>query len=134
MNPLMRKLLLVAGFVLVTLVIPMLILLVFFDAATSFSAYVFVFGLIIFAILGYVVVSVRDMDKKLEETMDEIKMQNAAIAHKLTNYDNSNNAAQQGFPADASNVKSTANIPLNPSKPLVVPDKKVTDDNFNDFK
>lgn len=140
MNPILKKTLLIAAFVLATLVAPMLFLLIFFDSSTHFSAYVIVYGLIIFSILGYVIISVRNMEKKLEDTMEEIKMQNAAIAHKLTNNENTFNAhaVQQGTPSKAVNEgtikNNSANIPLNPAEPLVMPEKKIADDTFNDFK
>ena len=134
MNPLMKKALFVVAFVLGTLIIPMIILLIFADATTNFSAYVIVYGLIIFGILGYVVGSVRNMEKKLEETMDEIKMQNAAIAHKLTNYDGGQQSNAAKAVTDSANIKTSASIPLNPAEPLVVPTKKVKVEDFNDFK
>ena len=134
MNPMLKKALLVAAFVLATLIVPMFILLIFVDASMNISAYFIVYGLIIFSILGYVIVSVRNMEKKLEDTLEEIKMQNAAIAHKLTNYD----VGQQSYDAkavtDGASIKSTASIPLNPAEPLVAPTQKVTADEFNDFK
>lgn len=134
MNPLMKKALFVAGFVAATLVLPMIVLLIFVDASMNISAYFIVYGLIIFSILGYVIVSVRNMEKKLEDTLDEIKMQNAAIAHKLTNFDGVQQSNNAKVVTDGATIKSTANIPLNPAEPLVAPTKKVTADEFNDFK
>ena len=134
MNPLMKKALFVAGFVVATLVLPMIVLLIFVDASMNISAYFIVYGLIIFSILGYVIVSVRNMEKKLEDTLDEIKMQNAAIAHKLTNFDGVQQSNNAKVVTDGATIKSTANIPLNPAEPLVAPTKKVTADEFNDFK
>lgn len=141
MNALMKKFVFVIAFVLLTLILPGILLLLFVDASQNFSVYVVAYGVIIFAILGYIVASVRNMDKKIEETMEEIKMQNAAIAYKLTNADN------EGVPAPVQQpivnvpeekVVNTANIPLNPADPLVMPSVKATpkipDDGFDDFK
>lgn len=150
MNSILKKLVFVVIFVLATLVLPCVLLLLFVDAAQNFAAYVITYGVIIFAVLGYILASVRSMEKKLEETMEEIKMQNAAIAYKLTNVDNEMaplSVPQQ--PAvqevkEAAPVVDTSSIPLNPAEPLVMPTEnkvekvekveKVADDGFDDFK
>lgn len=144
MNPILKKIIFVIGFILATLVLPAVILLLFVDAAQGFSVYVITFGVIIFGVLGYIVSSVRDMEKKVETTMKEIKMQNAAIAYKLSsNMDELNVAVPQAAaPQVAEPVQQPApastNIPLNPSEPLVMPTVKKTvkasDDGFDDFK
>ena len=144
MNPILKKIIFVIGFILATLVLPAVILLLFVDAAQGFSVYVITFGVIIFGVLGYIVSSVRDMEKKVETTMKEIKMQNAAIAYKLSsNMDELNVAVPQAAaPQVAEPVQQPApastNIPLNPSEPLVMPTVKktvkVSDDGFDDFK
>ena len=144
MNPILKKIIFVIGFILATLVLPAVILLLFVDAAQGFSVYVITFGVIIFGVLGYIVSSVRDMEKKVETTMEEIKMQNAAIAYKLSsNMDELNVAVPQAAaPQVAEPVQQPApastNIPLNPSEPLVMPTVKKTvkasDDGFDDFK
>lgn len=157
MSSILKKLIFVVVFVLVTLVLPCILLLLFVDAANGFSVYVITYGAIIFAILGYVIASVRSMEKKLEDTMEEIKMQNAAIAYKLTNVDNEMApppAPQQPLVPEVTEVKEikeepapvvdTSNIPLNPAEPLVMPTEKkaekvekvekVADDGFDDFK
>ena len=144
MNPILKKIIFVIGFILATLVLPAVILLLFVDAAQGFSVYVITFGVIIFGVLGYIVSSVREMEKKVETTMEEIKMQNAAIAYKLSsNMDELNVAVPQAAaPQVAEPVQQPApastNIPLNPSEPLVMPTVKKTvkasDDGFDDFK
>ncbi len=141
MGSIIKKILFVIVFVLLTLFLPAVLLLLFIDSSQNFSAYVIAYGIIIFAVLGYVVASVRGMEKKLENTMDEIKMQNAAIAYKLTNVDNEivNVPVEQPVPAENENkVVNTANIPLNPAEPLVMPNvkktEKIADDGFDDFK
>lgn len=143
MSSILKKLIFVIAFVLLTLVLPCVLLLLFVDSANGFSVYVITYGVIIFAVLGYVVASVRNMEKKLEETMEEIKMQNAAIAYKLTNVDNeiaSTPAPQQPIVQEIKEepVVDTSNVPLNPAEPLVMPTekktRKVADDGFDDFK
>ena len=143
MSFILKKIIFVIAFVLLTLVLPCILLLLFVDSSKSFSIYVITYGVIIFAVLGYIIASVRNMEKKLEETMEEIKMQNAAIAYKLTNVDNELSltpAPQQPIVQEVKEepVVDTKNIPLNPAEPLVVPTEKktekVTDDGFDDFK
>lgn len=144
MNPILKRIIFVIGFILATLVLPAVILLLFVDAAQGFSVYVITFGVIIFGVLGYIVSSVREMEKKVETTMEEIKMQNAAIAYKLSNNMDELNVAvpQAAAPQVAESVQqpapATTNIPLNPSEPLVMPTVKktvkVSDDGFDDFK
>lgn len=137
MNAVLKKILFVIVFVLLTLFLPAAILLMFIDAAESFSVYVIVYGVIIFGILGYVVSCVRSMNKKIEETMNEIKMQNAAIAYKLTNVENVGAQApvqQSVADSKAEPVIDTSNVPLNPADPLVMPAKKIVSDGFDDFK
>ena len=141
MNSLMKKIVFVIAFVLLTLILPGILLLLFVDASQNFSVFVVTYGVIIFAILGYIVASVRNMDKKIEETMEEIKMQNAAIAYRLTNADNESIQAPIQQPivnVTEEKVVNTANIPLNPADPLVMPSVKATtktaDDGVDDFK
>lgn len=143
MNSILKRLVFVVIFVLATLVLPCVLLLLFVDSANGFSVYVITYGVIIFAVLGYVVAGVRNMEKKLEDTMEEIKMQNAAIAYKLTNVDNEiapTPVPQQPIVQEIKEepVVDTSNIPLNPAEPLVMPTEKktgkVTDDGFDDFK
>ncbi len=144
MNPILKKILFVVGFILATLILPAFVLLLFVDASQNFAVYVIAFGVIIFGILGYIVSCVREMEKKIETTMEEIKMQNAAIAYKLSNnMDELNVAATQPVaPQVAEPVQApaadSANIPLNPAEPLVMPTTKKTvkasDDGFDDFK
>ncbi|MGN1315449.1 MAG: hypothetical protein ACI4VW_00090 [Acutalibacteraceae bacterium] len=141
MNTIAKKIIFVIAFVLVTLVLPSVLLLLFVDATTKLSTYVVIFAVIIFAIFGYVVVSVREMNKRLASALDEIKMQNAAIAYKL-----SNNGGEAGDTTDIvqndvedKTQENSLNIPLNPEAPLVVTKKvqkqqKISDDGFDDFK
>ena len=115
----------------------------FVDATQGFSVFVIVYAIIIFGILGYIVFSVRNMENKLENTMEEIKMQNAAIAYRLTSSDNEadNVPVQQTVKVEIESKDSavdSTNIPLNPAEPLIIPTEKTqakgTDDGFDDFK
>ncbi len=146
MNPVLKKLVFVIGFVLATLILPAVVLLLLVDASQNFAVYVISFGVIIFGILGYIVSCVRNVEKKIETTMDEIKMQNAAIAYKISNNMNELNVSapqpaqapvQVTEPTQTPAVDSTS-VPLNPADPLVIPKikktVKVSDDGFDDFK
>lgn len=146
---LIKKLLFTAVFVFAVLVVPAVLLLLLVDAAQSFSVYVIVYGTIIFAILGYIVASIRSMEIKFNQTMEEIKKQNAAIAYKLTNNSNIDAAPMitvvNEHPQPEPPFVDSQKVTLNPAEPLVMPDaktsasvtgasKKNVDDNFDDFK
>ena len=137
-----KKILLTIAFVVATLVIPAVILLLFVDALNYFAVYVVAFGVIIFLILGYIVISLFDIQNTLKSTVEELKMQNAAIAYKLTN-----GAPETVGDADTQNqvTNTTTNntkVNLNPAEPLVMPvikkqspvEEKKMDDGFDDFK
>lgn len=133
MNPIFKKVLSVAAFILVALIIPTVILLIFFDASSQFSVYAIVYAIIIFGVFGYVVTSVKHMQDELNEALEEIKKQNAAIAHKLSGGQNVD------LVADVENAVNYAKVTLNPEEPLVVSkpakkEEKPTDDGFDDFK
>lgn len=140
-----KKILLTLAFVVATLVVPAVVLLLFVDALNYFAVYVVAFGLILFGIFGFIVISLIDIKSTLNKTVEELKMQNAAIAYKLTN-------APAEAPADAhlpvsENVEApqtvdTTKVNLNPADPLVMPVvkkqapvvEKKTDDGFDDFQ
>lgn len=142
MNAIFKRLLFIVAFVLLTLVLPTVILLLFVDSSENFGTFVISFGVITFGILGYIVSLIRDVHKKIDTTMDEIKMQNAAIAYKISNVDNVSNQATVEQPQavySEEKVTDTNNIPLNPPDPLVMPEEnkvatKTVDDGFDDFK
>lgn len=125
-----KKLLFVVVFVLATLVAPAIILLLTVDASNSFSFYVIVFGLIIFGILGYIVVSLHALSKEFKEALEEMKMQNAAIAYKLTNA----SAKEVTSEPVKEEVKSTENVNLNPAEPLTINGKIVSSETIGDFE
>ncbi len=141
-----KKILLTIAFVIATLILPIVLLLLFFDAMTSFSVYVVTFGVILFAILGFIVISLIDIQITLKKTVDDLKMQNAAIAYKLTN-------TPVEMPVEAVEsitektdspqpVTDTSKVNLNPADPLVMPVvkksapvvEKKTDEGFDDFE
>lgn len=142
MNSFFKKTIFVLLFVLATLVLPGVLLLIFVDASQNFSAFVIVFAAVIFAVLGYICISVQGMEKKLDKALSELKMQNAAIAYKISNSDfemvgvreKSSDISGENVPAD------TSGVPLNPADPLVMPDEKIkgsqkkSDDGFDDFQ
>ncbi len=137
MNSIMKKIVFVVAFVLVTLVLPTLLMLFFVDVNSRFSTYFVVYGLILFSIFGYIVASVRSMEKKLEDALEDIKMQNAAIAYKISNDVPEDKTVTTNFET-AVVQNDNLNIPLNPSDPIGTPVvktiKKVSDDGFDDFK
>ena len=137
MNSILKKIVFVVAFVLVALVLPMIVMLLFVDTTSNFSTYLIVYGIILFAIFGYLIVSVRSMEKNLEDALEEIKMQNAAIAYKISNSDNEIEPFKTVVEPELNN-DNPINIPLNPAEPLVMPEViqtvKVIDDNFDDFK
>ncbi len=79
-----KKILFVALFIICALILPAVILIGFVDSVNYFSVYVIAYGIILFGIFGYIIVSVRSMSKELHDAVDEMKKQNAAIAYKLS--------------------------------------------------
>lgn len=80
----MKKVLFVVAFVFGALVVPALILLAFVDSTSYFAVYVITYAVILFAIFGYIVVSIKSMSKELHDAVEDMKKQNAAIAYRLT--------------------------------------------------
>ena len=145
-----KKILLTIAFVVITLIVPAVLLLLFVDALTSFAAYVVTFGVILFAILGFIVISLIDVQTTLKKTVEELKMQNAAIAYKLSNntdivpvdVNTATNEKTEVSTASNDTPKDTSKINLNPADPLVMPVvkksapvvEKKTDEGFDDFQ
>lgn len=139
----LKKIIFTVVFIIATLVAPAVLLLLFVDAGTTkgYDTFVIVFAVIIFGVLGYIVASIRSMEVKFRDTMDEIKRQNAAIAYKITQTPTELDTAVVG--ADKTEVEpvkvDTTKVNLNPEEPLAPKAKaktqqKVVDDNFDDFK
>ncbi len=121
MKPMVKKLLFTGLFVICTLVLPIIAMLIFVDAENSFSAYVIVFGIIIFGILGYITVSVHQSTKEVHQAVEEMKLQNAAIAYKLTHIEEPKVVADapaevEEKPAEVEEKPKKVN--LNPADPL----------------
>ena len=150
-----KKILLTVAFVLATLVIPAVLLLLFVDALTSFAAYVVTFGIIIFAILGFIVISLIDINLTLKKTIDELKLQNPTIVCKVSNSTetpagvavtagSASEKVEETKKSDGTpNIINTTKVNLNPAEPLVMPAvkkhapvvaEKKSDDGFDDFQ
>ena len=135
-----KKALFVVVFIICALIIPAVVMLLFVDAGTTkgYDTFVVVFVTIIFGILGFIIASMRSMEVKFKETMDEIKRQNAAIAYKITQTPTELDVAVESVNKDDVKV-DTSKVNLNPEEPLAPKaktkgQKKVVDDNFDDFK
>ena len=127
----LKKLLFTVIFVIAVIFIPGIILLLTVNAETDFSVYVVVYGIILFGIFGYIIVSIHALSKQLTESMDDLKKQNAAIAHALL----SNTAEAPEAPAEEEKLepKATSNVVLNPADPLpTIP--QTGNDTFGDFE
>lgn len=134
----LKKLLLVAAFVVVTLFVPAVALLLMFDAADHFGTFVLTFVGILFAILGYLVISMISLSKELKDAVEEMKKQNAAIAYKLLGYSESVTVEETNVEAKEQKTEKeepkidTSSVNLNPAEPLPTEIKKSSDD-FDDF-
>ena len=127
----LKKALFVVIFVVAVLIVPSIILLLTVDASTGFGVYVIVFGIILFSIFGYIVASLRSLSKEVKDAVEEMKMQNAAIAYKLTN---SPAPSAQVEKNNVEEVKDTSNVNLNPAEPLTINGKVVSSESIGDFK
>jgi cytoskeletal protein RodZ len=128
------------------ILIPAGILVSTVNADNDFSLYILVYFFIIIALCGYIVVSVHSSSKEIRDALDEMKMQNAAIAYKLTNSNVNDEETEEVFKKKSSKKQKdkketvekeekvdTSNVNLNPADPLMI-DGKVVSDNFDDFK
>ena len=130
-----KKLLFTVAFVAITLLVPGFILLMTVDATENFGAYVIVYGIILFAVFGYMIVSTHALSKEVKNVLEEIKMQNAAIAYKLTNTVSDAKPEEFAEPeAPAELVRDTSNVKLNPAEPLTIDGKVVSSETFGDFE
>lgn len=75
--------LVVIAFVAITFAIPLVLLLAFVDA-NSISVYIVVFGVMFFGSLGFLLAMILKTKADIKDQIEEIKVQNAAIAYKLT--------------------------------------------------
>jgi hypothetical protein len=81
------------AFVAITLVVPLLLLLALVDA-NSFSVYIVVFGTMFFGSIGFLFAMLLKTKSDIQEQIEEIKVQNAAIAYKLTEMKKQGNSVQ----------------------------------------
>lgn len=70
-------------FVAIVYILP-LVLLLAFASASEFYKFVFVFGLMFFGAIGFLFAMLLKTKADIKEQIEEIKVQNAAIAYKLT--------------------------------------------------
>lgn len=124
-----KKLLFTAIFVLAVIFVPGIILLLTVDATNDFSVYLLVYGIILFAIFGYIIVSIHSLSKEMKDALEEMKKQNAAIAYKLT----TDSVVEEKEPKEEKPKIDTSNVNLNPADPLKI-DGKVVSNSFDDFK
>ena len=124
-----KKLLFTAIFVLAVIFVPGIILLLTVDATNDFSVYLLVYGIILFAIFGYIIVSIHSLSKEMKDALEEMKKQNAAIAYKLT----TGSVVEEKEPKEEKPKIDTSNVNLNPADPLTI-DGKVVSNSFDDFK
>ena len=81
---LIKKIIFTLVFTAIMLVVPALVLLATVDATNDFAAYIIVYGFILFAMFSYTIISIHSLSKEIRDALEEMKMQNAAIAYKLT--------------------------------------------------
>ena len=133
-----KKILFIALFIVCALVLPSLILIGFVNADTSFSVYVITYGVILFGVFGYIIVSVKSMSKELHDAVEEMKKQNAAIAYKLSsaNFEVLNDTpvaeAEEVAPSEEPSPKK---VNLNPADDFVAEAvSSKSNDDIDDFE
>ena len=112
----------------------------------NFALAILVYFFIIIALCSYIVISVHSISNEIRDALDEMKMQNAAIAYKLTNSNVNDEETEEVFKKKSNKKQKdkketvekeekvdTSNVNLNPADPLMI-DGKVVSDNFDDFK
>ena len=81
-------------FVLVTMAIPLVLLLAFVDA-NNISVYIVVYGIMFFGSIGFMVAMLFKTKSEIQEQIEELKVQNAAIAFRLTEMKKQGGMVQQ---------------------------------------
>ena len=116
-----KKILFIALFIICALVLPAIVLIGLVDSVNYFSVYVIAYGVILFGIFGYIIVSIRSMSKEHHDAVEEMKKQNAAIAYKLTsgNFDIENDTAYTKAEEKAVEEKPAVKVNLNPADDFV---------------
>lgn len=126
-------------FVLAALIIP-LVLLLLLVSAENVSVYVLVFGIIFFASIGLILALLLSMRKELLAAMEELKVQNAAIAYRLSK--NGKDAGAEPVnteSSDSMNKADSSSVNLNPETSFdvskVKTEKKIVkEESFDDFQ
>lgn len=116
--------LITVAFALITFAIPFIVLLIFVDA-DYISIYVTAFGSILALALGFIVALILSVKKDLLAVVEEIKVQNAAIAFKLSKTDLNASAAA---PAQEEALPAAGQETAAPSAPPAVQEK------YDDFQ
>ncbi|MBO7179032.1 MAG: hypothetical protein J6V78_01715 [Clostridia bacterium] len=101
-------------FILVTMALPLVLLLAFVDV-NNLSVYIVVFGAMFFGSIGFMIAMLFKTKADIQEQIEELKVQNAAIAYRLTEMKKQGNIAQ----------------PVAEAKPEVKEDVKEKFDDFN---
>lgn len=125
-------------FVFAALIIP-LVLLLLLVSAENVSVYVLVFGIIFFASVGLILALMLSMRKEFFAALEELKVQNAAIAYRLSK--NGKDAVEESVNNVSDNSVNTMNsssVNLNPETSFdfskVKTEKKiVNEESFDDF-
>ncbi len=134
-----KKILFVALFIICALVLPAIILIGLVDSVNYFSVYVITYGVILFGVFGYIIVSVRSMSKELHDAVEEMKKQNAAIAYKLSsaNFEVENDLAPVNAEPklETTEEKPAKKVNLNPADDFVAEAVAANvNDDIDDFK
>lgn len=91
-------------FVLVTMAIPLVLLLAFVDA-NNISVYIVVYGIMFFGSIGFMIAMLFKTKSEIQEQIEELKVQNAAIAFRLTEMKKQGGMVQQTPAAKLEEVK-----------------------------
>ena len=81
-------------FVLVTMVVPLVLLLALVDA-NNLSVYIVVYGVMFFGSIGFMIAMLFKTKGEIQEQIEELKVQNAAIAFRLTEMKKQGGMVQQ---------------------------------------
>jgi len=102
-------------FVAITFAVPFVLLLALVDA-NSLSIYITVFGIMFFGSIGFLFAMLLKTKSDINEQIEEIKVQNAAIAYKLTE------------------LKKQGVLSQPTEKENIVEEKKEVKERFDDFQ
>jgi hypothetical protein len=70
-------------FILATMLVPLVLLLALVDA-NNLSVYIVVYGVMFFGSIGFMIAMLFKTKSEIQEQIEELKVQNAAIAFRLT--------------------------------------------------